>query len=138
MPWLWVPPNATSEPHALNRHLPTARPHKTTVPSESTSTPWPLLLAFGIAVAELGIFLGYAVVAVPGVVLFGGSFAGGLAEAGYVRSRPQALALSGVALSLLGGVTVLATSLTLRGLSILVGGLLVSTVAVLDARRGGR
>jgi len=104
----------------------------------SESTPWPLLLAFGIAVAELGVFLGYAVVAVPGVVLFGASLASGLAEAGYARSRPQALALSGAALSLLGGVTVLATTLTLRGLSILVGGLLVSTLAVVDARRSGQ
>lgn len=106
--------------------------------SESTSTPWPLLLAFGIAVAELGVFLGYAVVAVPGVALFGGSLAGAVAEAGYVRSRPQALALSGAALSLLGGVTVLATTLTLRGFSILVGGLVVSTLAVIDAQRSGR
>lgn len=108
------------------------------MPSESTSTPWPLLLAFGIAVAELGVFLGYAVIAVPGVVLFGGSLAGALAEAGYVSARPKALAFSGAALSLLGGGTVLATTLTLRGLSILVGGLLVSTFAVLDARRSAR
>jgi hypothetical protein len=108
------------------------------VPSEQTRTPWPLLLAFGIAVAELGVFLGFAVVAVPGVALFGGSLAGALAEAGYVRSRPQALALAGAGLSLLGGVTVLSTSLTLRGISILVGGLLVSTLAVVDARRPGR
>lgn len=104
--------------------------------SEPTRTPWPILLAFGIAVAELGVFLGYGVVAVPGVVLFGGSLAGGLAEAGYARSRPHALAISGAALALLGGVTVLATHLTLRGLSILAGGLLLSALAVVDVRRG--
>lgn len=108
------------------------------MPTESTSTPWPLLLAFGIAVAELGVFLGFAVVAVPGVVLFGGSLAGGLAEAGYARSRPQALALSGAGLSLLGGLTVLATTLGLRGLSILLGGLLLSVLGVVDARRWAR
>lgn len=102
--------------------------------TETTRTPWPILLAFGIAIAELGVFLGYAVVAVPGVALFGGSLAGGLAEAGYARSRAHALGLSAVGLASLGALTVVATSLTLRGLSIIVGGLLLSALAVVDAR----
>ena len=118
-----------------NRQLPHAPPRRRAVSSESTATPWPLLLAFGIAVAELGVFLGYAVVAVPGVVLFGGSLAGAIAEAGYARSRSQALAFCSAGLSMLGALTVLTTTLTLRGLSILVGGLLLSVLAVVDTRR---
>lgn len=100
--------------------------------AESNRTPWPVLLAFGIAVAELGVFLGYVVVAIPGVLLFGGSLAGGVAEAGYTR-RPRSLAVSGALLAALGALTVFATALTVRGLSILVGGLLLTALAVVDA-----
>lgn len=63
---------------------------------------WPLFVALGLAVAEVGVFLsGLYPVAVAGLLLFATSVAGILHESGYVI-RPWR------ALGLLGGVFVLA------------------------------
>lgn len=98
------------------------------------STPWPLALAFGLAVAELGIFLGFAVVAAPGVVFFGASLAGAISEAGYGRSRPYLLVVVAVVVAALGAVAV-AAALPIRGYSMLIGAVLLLPLAAVDARR---
>lgn len=55
------------------------------------ASPWPLFVAVGLAVAEVGIFMeGLYPVAVGGLLLFVGSVAGIVNEAGYV-DRPWKL-----------------------------------------------
>lgn len=100
----------------------------------SDSTPWPLALAFGLAVAELGVFLGFAAVAAPGVVFFGASLAGAVDEAGYGRSRPFLLVVVAAAIAALGVVAVVA-ALPIRGYSMLIGAVLLLPLAALDRRR---
>lgn len=51
------------------------------------ASPWPLFVAVGLAVAEVGVFVGIFPVAVFGLLVFGGSVAGILTESGYT-SRP--------------------------------------------------
>ena len=47
------------------------------------ASPWPLFVALGFALSEVGIVLGVFPIAVGGVLLFGGSVAGILTESGY-------------------------------------------------------
>jgi hypothetical protein len=49
-----------------------------------TASPWPLFVALGLALSELGLLLGFFPIAVGGVLLFGGAIAGILTEAEYV------------------------------------------------------
>lgn len=48
------------------------------------SSPWPMFVALGFVLSEVGLVLGVFPIAVGGVLLFGGSIAGILTEAGYV------------------------------------------------------
>ena len=97
------------------------------------STPWPVALAFGLAVAELGVFLGFAVVAAPGVVFFGASLAGAIDEAGYGRSRAFLLVTVGAAIAALGAVAV-AAALPIRGYAMLTGAVFLLPLAAFDRR----
>ena len=115
-----------------------------------TASPWPVLIALGLAGSEVGIVVDLFPVAVAGLVLFAASVAGILAESDHVASPwPVAigcgavLALAGAALFALGtgavsleaadGLTGLAT----RGLAIAIAGVVtvVGTVAVRARRR---
>ncbi|MFC7226385.1 cox cluster protein [Salinirubellus salinus] len=70
-------------------------------------SPWPLFVAVGLAVAEVGIVMeGLYPVAVAGLLLFVGSVAGIVHEAGYV-ARPWKLLGALGALLVLAGVGVL-------------------------------
>jgi hypothetical protein len=60
-----------------------------------TASPWPLLVAVGFALSEVGVFLGIFPVAVGGILLLGGSVTGILAESGYVQRPWRTLALLG-------------------------------------------
>lgn len=89
-------------------------------------SPWPIFVALGIPIAEVGILFGLFPVAVGGLVLFCGSVAGILQESGYAASpwRPlAALALVLVAV----GVAFVVTDLRLmaRGYAIVVAGVLL-------------
>lgn len=70
------------------------------------ASPWPLFVALGFVLTEVGIVLGVFPVAVGGVMLFGGSVAGILTESDYVSHLWKATATIGVALSILGVVLV--------------------------------
>jgi hypothetical protein len=61
------------------------------------ASPWPLLVALGVVLSEVGVVLGVFAVAVGGLVLFGGTVAGVLRESGYVAAAAAALAVLGVA-----------------------------------------
>lgn len=71
------------------------------------ASPWPLFVALGLALSEIGVFIGVFPVAVFGLLLFGGSIAGILTESNYTR-RPwptliglgAILAVSGIAVVL--------------------------------------
>jgi len=70
------------------------------------ASPWPLFVALGFVLSELGLFVGIFPVAVGGVLLFGGSVSGILTESGYVSSLWKTLATVAVVLTLLGAVAV--------------------------------
>lgn len=67
-----------------------------------TASPWPLLVALGLALSEIGVFLGLFPVAVAGLLLLGGSVAGILRESGYVARTWLVLGGLGVVFALLG------------------------------------
>ena len=111
-----------------------------------TASPWPLFVALGLAVLEVGVFLGVFPVAVAGVVLFGGSVTGILRESGYVTRTWGVLAALGAAFGLLG-VALVATQVAPggvdpvavvadpngvvgRGLAVVVGGVMLVAAAV--------
>lgn len=50
------------------------------------SSPWPMFVALGFVLSEVGLVLGVFPIAVGGVLLFGGSVAGILTEAEYVKN----------------------------------------------------
>ncbi|MFB6150588.1 MAG: cox cluster protein [Haloarculaceae archaeon] len=109
------------------------------------ASPWPLFVALGFAVSEIGVFLGIFPVAVGGVLLLGGSVAGILRESEYATRTWRTLGLLGLAFALLGAAVVAAgasgpLSLTAvvadpngavgRGLAIAVGGLTLVAASV--------
>ena len=62
-----------------------------------SASPWPLFVALGLAVAEVGVFVGIFPLAVFGLLLFGASVAGILTESGYTsRPWPTMLALGAI------------------------------------------
>lgn len=95
------------------------------------ASPWPLFIAVGLAIAEVGVFLDVVSFAVGGLLLFIGSVAGILSEAGYlstpwpfVGALGLILAVVGIALTLLypgdGGVI----DLGLRAIAIAIAGVI--------------
>jgi len=62
------------------------------------ASPWPVFVALGLTVSEVGIVVGVFSVAVGGLLLFGGSVAGILKESGYVERLWASLATFGLAL----------------------------------------
>ncbi|MFB6116990.1 cox cluster protein [Halosegnis sp.] len=68
----------------------------------SKASPWPVFVALGLAVGELGVFMGLYPVAVGGLLLFVGSVAGIVQEAGYSERPWRLLAGLGAVLVLVG------------------------------------
>lgn len=96
-------------------------PDATTDETEKAS-PWPLFVALGLAVGEVGVFLGLYPVAVGGLLLFVGSIAGIVHEAGYVETPWRVLAGLGVLLVVVG-VWVISTQLAAQTLDAWLGSL---------------
>lgn len=96
------------------------------------ASPWPVFVAFGLAIFEVGIVWPLFPVAVGGLLLFVGSVVGILTESGYVASPWNGLvAASVLCLAVGGGVTLTTTgSVHLRGLAVLVGGAVVLAAGV--------
>ncbi|MFB6304361.1 MAG: cox cluster protein [Haloferacaceae archaeon] len=93
---------------------------------------WPPFVALGVPIAELGILFDLFPVAVGGLVLFSGSVAGLLDEAGYVRSPWLALGVMAIVLVAVGaGMAFTSVGLVTRGYAVIVaGGLLLAGAAV--------
>ncbi|UIP00260.1 cox cluster protein [Halobaculum sp. CBA1158] len=67
------------------------------------ASPWPLFVALGLPIAEIGILFGLVPLAVGGLFLFCGSISGMLREAEYASSAWRALAALSVLVALGGG-----------------------------------
>ena len=67
------------------------------------ASPWPVFVALGFALSEVGIFLNLPSLAVGGLLLLGGSVAGILRESAYADSVWVTLAGLGVLFGALGG-----------------------------------
>lgn len=72
-----------------------------------TASPWPVFVALGLVLSEVGVFIGLFPVAVFGLILFGGSVAGILTESGYAdRPWPTLLAVGAILSVLAAGIAV--------------------------------
>lgn len=70
------------------------------------SSPWPLFVALGFVLSELGIFLALVPLSVGGLLLLTGSVAGIVREAGYTEQPWSTLGILGLVLVVLGSVLV--------------------------------
>lgn len=66
------------------------------------ASPWPLFIALGLAIAEVGVFLDVVAFAVGGILLFAGSVSGILSEAGYFATPWPFLGALGVVFAVIG------------------------------------
>jgi hypothetical protein len=100
---------------------------------------WPMFVAFGFVISEVGILFGLVPVAVGGLLLFVGSIAGIVQESGYVERPWNLLVGLGVALCAIGVAltltqtaslsgdllgTLTANGIVLRGVSIVLAGII--------------
>ena len=91
------------------------------------ASPWPLFVAFGLAIFEVGIVWPLFPVAVGGLLLFVGSVVGILRESGYIADPWKGLVVAAAVCLAAGGLVALTTtgSVHLRGVAILAGGLVI-------------
>ncbi|GAA0252577.1 hypothetical protein ACFFQF_03280 [Haladaptatus pallidirubidus] len=90
------------------------------------SSPWPLFVAFGLALFEVGIVMAQYLfpVAVGGMLMFVGSCVGILRESEYIKNPWKGLVASAGLAFAVGGVvwTMTTGDVQLRGTAILIGG----------------
>jgi hypothetical protein len=89
------------------------------------ASPWPMLVALGFVISEVGVVLGYFPVTVGGLLLFGGTVSGILSESGYVEETWRSLVGFGIILVAFSALTI--------GLNIDVGA--ITADALLDTAR---
>jgi len=95
------------------------------------ASPWPIFVALGIPLAELGILFDVFVVAVGGLLLFCGSVTGMLQEAGYAETVWRPLSVFAVLLLVIGGVLAFTdVNLVTRGYAIITAGTFLAAVGV--------
>lgn len=90
----------------------------------TAASPWPILVALGIVLSELGVFFGVRPVSVGGLLLLVGAVAASLRDSGHVARPERAIAVQGAALVGVG-LALVAVDLpgsTVRGKSIAVAG----------------
>ncbi|MFB6167786.1 MAG: cox cluster protein [Haloferacaceae archaeon] len=90
-----------------------------------TASPWPLFVALGIPISELGLLFDLFPVAVGGLVLFCGSVAGMSDEAGYVDGPWGALGMLALLCFAAGALLLAAVGQPTRGAAVLVAGALL-------------
>jgi Sec-independent protein secretion pathway component TatC len=77
------------------------------------ASPWPLFVALGFVLSEVGVVLGYFSVTVVGIIVFGGTVGAILQESGYIAQSWRAMVAIGALFALLGAVVVAAWGETL-------------------------
>jgi len=98
------------------------------------ASPWPLFIALGVPISELGLVFNIFPLAVGGLLLFCGCIAGILQEAGYIARPWTVLAvMAGLLFAFGGGVLygnlLVDVDLTLRAYALITsGGILVAAV----------
>lgn len=68
------------------------------------SSPWPVFVALGLVLSELGVLFGIIPLSVGGLLLLVGSVAGILTESGYTPNLWRVLGILGGALIVVGGI----------------------------------
>lgn len=116
------------------------------------ASPWPLFVALGFALTEVGVFIGLFPVAVAGILLLGGSVTGILRESGYVTRTWRVLGGLGVGFALIGVAVVAAApgavdpgsvladpgGVVGRGLAIVVAGVMLVAAGATGSALGPR
>jgi hypothetical protein len=111
---------------------------------------WPMFVAFGLAIAEIGVVVGVFVFTVVGFLMFTGAVTGILYESGYVEKAWQTLGVLATVVLVLGfgvflgfggvvGGTELVSvpnAVAYRGLSMIAAGLLTLLTAGVGSVRG--
>ncbi|MFD1640950.1 DUF7541 family protein [Halohasta litorea] len=97
------------------------------------ASPWPLFIALGVPISEIGLVFDIFPVAVGGLLLFCGCIAGMLQESGYVAAPWNSLGAMALLLFAAGGWVYVANpggiDLTLRAYAMIAsGGILVAAV----------
>jgi hypothetical protein len=95
------------------------------------ASPWPIFVALGIPIAELGILFDVFAVAVGGLILFCGSITGMLRESGYAKTAWRPLAVFAVLLFAVGGALAFTdVNLVTRGYAIITAGGLLAAAGI--------
>lgn len=94
------------------------------VDSPRLTSPWPVFVALGIALSELGVLLGGPLIplAVGGIVLLEASIVGIVRESGYASTLWRTAVVVGTAFLGIGGLVVALTRADVRGTAIAVAG----------------
>lgn len=95
------------------------------------ASPWPLFVALGIPIAEIGVLFDVFAVAVGGLLLFCGSITGMLRESGYAKTPWRPLGAFAVVLVAVGSVLAFTdVSLVTRGYAIITAGVFLAVVGI--------
>jgi hypothetical protein len=95
------------------------------------ASPWPIFVALGIPIAELGILFDVFAVAVGGLLLFCGSVTGMLRESGYAKTPWRPLVFFAGILFLVGGALAFTdVNLVTRGYAIITAGALLAAAGI--------
>lgn len=102
----------------------------------SRASPWPLFVAVGIALSETGIILPLLPLAVGGLLLFTGSVAGILTEAGYLAHPWRFISLVGGILLTIGiGLSIIGSgTVAYRGQALILTGLICVPASILTVK----
>lgn len=102
-------------------------------------SPWPLVVALGFTLSEVGIILGFRAVAITGLLIFICSLTGILHETGYVTNPERTLTALGVIITSSGLWLLLSARIgtTIRGQALLIAGI-VSLIGAIAWRLGAR
>lgn len=94
------------------------------------ASPWPVFVALGLVLSEVGVLFGVAPVAVGGLLLFAASVVGIFRESRYASTLWRPALAVGSALAVAGGAVYALTGADARGIYVLVSGALVVAAAV--------
>jgi len=99
------------------------------------ASPWPLFIALGVPISEIGLVFDIFPVAVGGLLLFCGCIAGMLQESGYVELPWTALGVMAALLFVFGGWVLyvnpsVGVDLTLRAYAMIASGMILIAAVV--------
>jgi len=91
------------------------------------ASPWPLFIALGVPISEIGLVFNVLPIAVGGLLLFCGCLAGMLQESGYIETPWRALGVMAMLLVGLGGAILyvnpqVGADMTMRAVAVLASG----------------